>query len=158
MTGLMRSLLKIILLLMLLFAAACSPKNQEPQLPEIHYGLDVCDSCGMTLDDPRFASATLLKNGEYHKFDDIGDMIVHHMDHPDQQVAAWFVHDRDSEEWLNAEDAFYVVSTEIQSPMGHGIFAFKDRAAAEKYAAGLSSAQVMNFEEVRADVHIKVHG
>ena len=75
-------------------------------------------------------------------------MIVHHMDHPDQQVAAWFVHDHDSEEWLNAEEAFYVVSTEIELPMGHGIFAFKDRTAAEKVAAGLSGAQVMNFEEI----------
>jgi copper chaperone NosL len=146
-------------LLLVLFSAACSaPQSDEPQPPEIHYGLDLCDACGMTIDDPRFASATLLKNGEYRKFDDIGDMIVYHMDRPDQQVAAWFVHDHDSEEWTRAEEAFYVISTEIESPMGHGIFAFATREAAEKYATELTSAQVMNFEETRADVHMKVHG
>jgi copper chaperone NosL len=145
--------------MLLLFVTACSSKQvEEPQPPEISYGLDMCNACGMTLDDPRFASATLLKTGEYRKFDDIGDMIVFHMDHPDQQVAAWFVHDRDSENWIRAEEAVYVVSSEIESPMGHGIYAFETLEAAEAFAQGLSSAQVMNFEEVRADVHIKVHG
>ena len=159
MSGVSRPLSLVALLLLVLLTAACSPQqDDEPGPPEVQYGLDTCDACGMTLDDPRFASATLLKNGEYRKFDDIGDMIVYHMDHPDQQVAAWFVHDRDSEEWIRAEEAFYVVSTEIESPMGHGIFAFGTQKAAEEFAAGLSSAQVMNFEEVRADVHIKVHG
>ena len=153
-----RCLAVLALLLVLLTAACGTQQSEEPQPPEIQYGLDLCDACGMTLDDPRFTSATLLKNGEYRKFDDIGDMIVYHMDRPDQQVAAWFVHDHDSEEWLRAEEAAYVVSTEIESPMGHGIFAFASQEAAEKFAGELSSAQVMNFEEVRADVHIKVHG
>ncbi len=148
-----------LLLVLVLFSAACSaPQGDEPQPPEIQYGLDECDACGMSIDDARFASATLLMDGAYRKFDDIGDMIVYHMDHPDQQVEAWFVHDHDSEEWILAEDSFYVVSKEIESPMGHGIFAFETQETAEKFAGGLSSAQVMNFEEVRADVHLKVHG
>lgn len=151
--------LSMIALLMVLVTAACSsPQTEQPQPPEIQYGLDLCDACGMTIDDPRFASATLLKDGAYRKFDDIGDMIVYHMDHPDQQVSAWFVHDHDSEEWLRAEEAFYVVSTEIESPMGHGIFAFATQQAAENYAGELTNAQVMNFEETRGDVHVKVHG
>ena len=158
MPGVYRFLSAFALLLVLLSAACSALQSDEPQPPEIQYGLDLCDACGMTIDDPRFASATLLKNGEYRKFDDIGDMIVYHMDRPDQQVAAWFVHDHNSEEWLRAEDSFYVVSTEIESPMGHGIFAFETQETAEKFAAGLSSALVMNFEEVRADVHVKVHG
>jgi copper chaperone NosL len=146
-------------LLLVLFSTACSaPQSDEPQPPEIQYGLDMCDACGMSIDDPRFASATLLKDGAYRKFDDIGDMIVYHMDHPDQQVAAWFVHDHDSEEWIRAEEAFYVISKEIESPMGFGIFAFVTYEAAEKYADELTNAKVMDFENTRADVHVNAHG
>ena len=160
MSGSSRCCAFLVLLLTVLLTTACGqpPTSEAPQPPEIQFGLDLCDACGMAIDDPRFASAALLKNGEYLKFDDIGDMIVYHMDHPDRQVAAWFVHDHDTEEWLQADGAFFVVSPEIESPMGHGIFAFATQQAAQKFAAGLSEAQVMNFEEVRADLHIKVHG
>ena len=154
-----RVLAGALLLVVAIAGTACArPQSQEPQPPEIQYGLDTCDACGMMLSEPRFTAATLLQNGEYRKFDDIGDMIVYHMDHPDQQVQAWFVHDSDSEEWLRAEGAFYVVSLEVNSPMGHGILAFGTKVAAEKYAAGLPGAQVMDFDQVRADVHLKVHG
>jgi len=151
-------LLMIVLLLGVVFFAACSPQSQGPKPPEIQYGLDICDACGMMLSEPRFVSATLLNNGEYRKFDDIGDMIVYHMDHPDQQVQAWFVHDNDSEGWLRAEAAFYVVSADITAPMGHGILAFETKGAAQAYASSLQAAQVMSFDQVRADVHLKVHG
>ncbi len=154
-----RYLLALALLICGSLLATCSPSagSDEPQPPEIAYGQDVCDACGMILDEPKFAAATLLADGETRKFDDIGDMFVYHMDHPDQQVQAWFVHDHGGEKWLRAEKAFFVMSDSIATPMGHGLAAFADQAAAEAFAAQLGG-QALNFDEARAQIHVKVHG
>lgn len=142
-----------------LLLVTCSPAtdNGEPQPPEIAYGQDMCDACGMIIDAPKFAAATVLKNGEARKFDDIGDMLAFHMDHPDQQVQARFVHDYNTGKWIRAEKAFYVVSPSIASPMGHGFAAFGDKAAAAEFARRLG-VDVLDFDQARLAAHVEVHG
>lgn len=132
-----RTLFWLLLLLLAgsLGVAACSQQSGEPQPPEIVYGQDVCDRCGMLIGEPRFASATLLKNGEYLKFDDTGEMIRYHLETGDDQVRAWFVHDYGTSEWLRGEQAFFVLSSDLLTPMGTGIVAFTSQESAEKFAA-----------------------
>lgn len=144
------------ILLVALALAACAPTSTDPQPPEIAYGLDICDACGMIISEPRFACALLLDSGETHKFDDIGDMFVYAAAHPNQPVRAWFVHDRDSEKWVRGERAFYVFSASIASPMGHGIAAFGEKAEAETFAASVAG-QVLDFDAARAEAQMKVH-
>jgi copper chaperone NosL len=144
----------------LLFAvplAACAPKSTEPQPPAIAYGQDVCEGCGMIIDDAKFAAATITLQGKAHKFDDIGDMLVYHMDHPEEQVKVWFVHDYQTQNWMRGETAFYVLSPQIDSPMGHGLAAFEQKSAAEAFAAERQTT-VLTFDEVRVAIHMKVHG
>ena len=154
-----RYLLASVLLIGGSLLATCSPpaNPDEPQPPEIAYGQDVCDACGMILDEPKFAAATLLTSGETRKFDDIGDMFVYHMDHPDQQVQVWFVHDYSTEKWARAEKAFFVMSDSIATPMGHGLAAFADPVEAEAFAAQVGG-RALDFDEARAEIHMKVHG
>ena len=49
--------------------------NGEAQPPEIHYGEDVCDACGMLISEAKFAAASVDQDGTAHKFDDIGDLL-----------------------------------------------------------------------------------
>ena len=151
------SRITFIVALAALLLATCAPASTEPQPPDIAYGQDMCDACGMIISEARFASALLLTNGEVRKFDDTGDMFAYHMDHPDQQVRAWFVHDYRTEEWVRGEKAFYVVSPAVKSPMGRSIAAFATQEAAKDFAAGVG-AQVFNFEEARLQAHVMVHG
>ncbi len=138
-------------------SAGCGgAQSGEPQPPEIAFGRDMCEQCGMVISEARFASATVLKDGTTRKFDDIGDMMMYHMDRPDQQVAAYFVHDYNTEAWIRAEPAFYVHSDGIKSPMGHGLAAFAVKADAEAYATK-AGGRVLNFDEMRADVHVRLH-
>ena len=138
-----------LILLLAIGLAACAPQSGEPQPPDIAYGQDVCDECGMIIDEPRFAAASLTTDSMMSKFDDIGDMLAFHAGRPDVQVHAWFVHDYNTEEWMRGETAFYVRSAQIVSPMGHGIAAFRDRSAAETFAGGIG-ASVLTFDALRA--------
>lgn len=139
--------------------AACAPSNAEPTPPDIAYGQDVCDTCGMIISDPKFASALVLEDGSFLKFDDLGDMFVHHMNHPNLKVKAWFVHDYGTEIWFRGEMAFYVASASIKAPMNGGLAAFAQRPEAEAFAQQLGGeAKVLTFDEARAHVHMTVHG
>ena len=143
-------------LLLFLGASACTSQPAEPQPPEIDYGQEMCAQCGMIIDEPRFAAATLLTNGEYRKFDDVGEMLVYHMEHPEEQVSLWFVHDYNSEGWVRGETAYYVKSTSLHTPMGTQIVAFADEGDARDFAAQMEG-QVYTLDEIRVQVHIEVH-
>jgi copper chaperone NosL len=146
----------ILLWAVLFILAACSPKPEGPQPPEINYGQEMCSACGMSIDDPRFAAATLLASGKYLKFDDAGEMFRYHMNHPEDQVAAWFVHDYPSEKWIRGEQAIFVHSTSLQTPMGSGVAAFADRAEAEAFASE-HNGTITNLDKLRAQVHMAEH-
>ena len=135
--------------------SACATRSDEPQPPEIIYSQDVCDGCDMIISDPKYAAATILINGETRKFDDIGEMLAYHMDHPEAQVKVWFVHDHDSEKWVRGETAFFVRG-DLTTSMGDSIAAFTDRAAAEAFAAEVNG-KVYSLDELRVEVHLTMH-
>ena len=137
------------ILLLASAAAGCGPSPGAPAPPEIAYGLDVCEACGMIVSDARFAAATALEDGSALKFDDIGDMMRYHASRPNLRVQAWFVHDHPSEAWLEAQNAAFALSPGIASPMGHGLAAFADPAAAADYATDIGG-EVLTFNELRS--------
>jgi copper chaperone NosL len=49
-------------------------------------------------------------------------------------VEAWFVVDYRTQRWLPAENATYVKSASLPSPMGSGLIALENRADAEEYS------------------------
>lgn len=143
---------------LLVTLAGCGAEGDGgPQPPEMAYDFDTCSACGMLISEARFAAATVLANGEARKFDDIGEMMVYHMDHPNEVVEAWFVHDYGTEEWVRGETAFFVMASGIDSPMGSGVAAFADEGEAEALAQEYGVA-VMDMEDLRAAVHGTMHG
>ena len=116
------------LLLASLPALACRQQG-APTPPPIRYGRDVCADCGMIVSDPRFAAAAAPANGDPVVFDDIGCLLRYQEKRQPQWVAVW-VHDYETEAWLEAQAAQYLVSPAIRSPMGYGIAAFSSPDAA----------------------------
>lgn len=135
----------VILLAVLL--GACAPQNSEVQPPEIAYGQDMCDHCGMLISEPKFASALILEDGTPLKFDDTGEMLKYMQENQDVQVKAWFVHDYDTEAWVNAEAAHFVAVPGLASPMGFGIAAFETADAAGRFAS-MQNAEVLSFAQI----------
>lgn len=136
------------LVVVLLAVAGCAAQSGAPKPPEIHLGEDVCADCGMIINDPRFASAYAYEEAPGRTkslvFDDIGDMLAHMAKNPTLKAVGWWVHDYDSEQWIDATTATYVMSSQIKTPMNHGLAAFATEAGAQKLA-GQTKGQVMNW-------------
>jgi len=130
--------------------------------PEIIYGRDVCDRCGMIIEDARFAAAYMTTGGDARIFDDIGDMLVHQADEKDEVYAYW-VHDYETEAWLRAETAHFVLTNEIHTPMGYGLLAFADSGRATAVAVR-NNGRLLTFPELGEETamltstHMHSHG
>lgn len=108
----------------------------------------MCSFCKMAISEKRYAAEIVDREGNLFKFDDIGCMLRFARDHNlEGKAAAYFVVDFEQRNWLEGEQAYYVKSEAIHSPMAGGLAAFGDRAKAEEYAAKLGG-KLLNFNDV----------
>lgn len=146
----------LFIILILVFAnliSACKPALRLDQPPEILYGEDVCAECSMIISEARFAAAYYTKSGEVRRFDGVGELCTYYLGHQEESESIW-VHDYQTEEWLNAERAYYVISQNLQSPMGQGAVALGDQRRAEQLAAQVGS-EVMDFAGILEHFRMK---
>jgi copper chaperone NosL len=110
---------------------------------------DTCSFCKMAISEKRYASEFIDSDGEALKFDDIGCMANFiNQKRTSALIDATFVMDYEAREWIKAENAFYVRSSEFQTPMNGGIVAFKDQSKAREavskyYGTALSFSEVV---------------
>ena len=136
------------LVISLLLAGCQGRPSARP--PMIRYGEEPCAQCRMLIGDARYAAALVTEAGEVQKFDDIGCLARYQAQHPEPPKAVW-VHAYRTDEWLVADQAVFVHSAELATPMGSGLVAL----AAEKDAAQLGRemrGEVVRFEELPAVV------
>ncbi|MCL4261847.1 MAG: nitrous oxide reductase accessory protein NosL [Anaerolineae bacterium] len=117
----------------LLALTACSGNNLDTP-PEIAYGRDVCVQCGMIISEPQFAASYTTKTGDVRLFESIEDMAMYHIEHQ-EDVHLFWVHDYETEEWVRGDEAVYVLSETIITPMGAGVVAAADEAGADVLVA-----------------------
>ncbi|EGD34770.1 nitrous oxide reductase accessory protein NosL [Capnocytophaga sp. oral taxon 338] len=104
---------------------ACSPKA-EP----IDYGKEECAFCKMTIVSPQFASEVVTQKSKAFKYDAIECMLQAPQE---DKVALYLVCDYLHEgNLIDATKATYLISKEIESPMGAHLAAFSSREEAQK--------------------------
>ena len=121
--------LAIIGLSALLFSS-CST---EPE--PIRIGKDNCDFCKMTISDSRFGAQIVTKNGKKYKFDDQHclSQFLHEDKVKDEDLAGvYFVDFNEPHGFIHSENAFYLQSPSLKSPMNGNIAAFNDNESLEK--------------------------
>jgi copper chaperone NosL len=153
----------LVLALLMLVTACGVPAITLTTPPEIVYGEDVCEHCGMIINDERFAAGVVVHmqpdRYEHRIFDDIGDMFAY-----DGQLTAadsstgdattivtYFVHDYTSQDWLNAKEAHFVKADSSLTPMGSGLAAFASEEAATAQAQ-LWHGTVLSFDAARQQI------
>ena len=124
--------------------ALVTRQGDESGPPEVAYGRDRCEQCGMIIGDRRFAAAA-RGGSTVHRFDDIGCLIRHSGDAAASGRATGFVHDTDTEAWIDAPRAWYVRSPAIRTPMNYGVAAYGDTAAAHR---AYPQAPVMSLDDL----------
>lgn len=148
----MRPVTILSLVLFVFLAAACGGKVDPNTPPEIVYGEDICDQCGMIISDERFAAAAVVEvaenDYEQRLFDDIGGMFRYAAEHPELNFATFFVHDYNSKEWIDAREAHFVLADELHTPMGYGVAACSRQAEATALAEAWSG-KVVSFMEAQ---------
>jgi nitrous oxide reductase accessory protein NosL len=111
---------RLLALLALLALTGCFEEKKTGPV-DIKWGREVCEQCGMIIDNPRFAAE--VRGGadrKIHKFDDMGDAVLWLAKQSwaaDPAAEIW-VGDMDSGAWIDGRKAFYV-RVKV-SPMGHG--------------------------------------
>lgn len=129
----------------LLVLTSCQQRALDPVAIE---ATDMCSFCRMTISDKRYAAELIDDEERVFKFDDIGCMTNFiKQNRNDVPTAALFVMDFESREWMKAEDAFYVRSAELKTPMSHGLAAFKNKSSAETAVAKYNGA-LLRFAEI----------
>ena len=109
---------------------------------------DMCQRCKMVISEKRLAAEFLDQERSVYKFDDISCMVHVLKNRSDKSpVTAVFVTDFDSGVWLRADEASFVWSAQLKTPMGGGAAAFKDYSRAEAAAAGYQG-RVMRYAEL----------
>ena len=118
----------LVLIPIFLFACKAEP---EPLL----YNKDTCESCKMTLVDKKFGAEIVTKKGKVFKFDDANCMINflnNNLD--DREIAFKLIVDyTQPEKLIEANEAFYLKSDTIHSPMNSQVAAFESYPTLEAY-------------------------
>jgi copper chaperone NosL len=114
--------------------------------PDIKYN-EAISEMGMFVVDPRYTAAWLPDEGEWILFDDIGEMFKYRVVRfPDTKARIIWVNDYNDREWVKAEEAWYVQTIEVNSPMGWGLAAFRDEAGAQAFQSEMGG-EIMTWNE-----------
>jgi copper chaperone NosL len=100
----------------------------------VHLGADECAHCRMAIEDTRFAAQLLTDRGRSEVFDAIeclATAIAEGTYAGENIHSLWVMDSVEGGAWVRVEEAHFVHSSEIRSPMGMGVAAFADRHDAE---------------------------
>lgn len=109
-------------------AFACGPAGPRP----IALGTEECRHCHMTVSDPRFAAELVTRKGKIFVFDDVGCLATFTAKGPvppEQVQGAWVTDLRRPGTLIPAQDAMYLRTDSMRTPMGSHLVAVPREAA-----------------------------
>lgn len=114
--------------------------------PKMVYGHDICVQCRMIIEDGRFACAAVLAGKDFLKFDDIGCLATYEKKLNGLEFWPW-VRDASADKWIKREQAYFVHSRDLVTPMGYGFAAFAHQRDAMTFAQE-KAGRLITWEEL----------
>jgi copper chaperone NosL len=131
-------------LIVIILFCSCTVK-----VSPIEYGTDNCDFCQMGIVDNKHASQLVTEKGKNFKFDAIECMISYiNENQKKQSYSHILVSDiQKPGELISANNAYFIVSQNIPSPMGAFLSATKTKQDAESITTK-HSGKVFSYQEI----------
>jgi len=127
-----------------LLAAACGVRAEGP--PEIVVDRTPCSRCGMLISETLYAAAYQAPGADARVFDDIG--CLRDAARGESGPLHIWVHDAADGRWLNGFEAVLVASPSIRTPMGGGMLAYRDPAAADRAVRQHSGRVIRSIDQI----------
>lgn len=132
-----RALLKSLLGLPLGFGVL-QPAFAAPR--PLRVGIETCPYCNMTILDARYAAQMVTTTGKVHNYDDAGCLLDHLLGYggpkvtpKELYVADFAASERKEARFIPVNQAYFLYSERIRTPMGTGLLAFASVGALEAY-------------------------
>lgn len=125
--------------------------NEEQHGPkEIYYGEETCERCRMIISEKLFASQYRTPDGITKYFDDLGCMLENFVENEKYGYKKLSIHvvDYNSGKWTDAETSYFVSSRSVKTPMNHGILAFQNIQAAERFIKDEEGKIIGSFNDL----------
>lgn len=131
-----------------LMLCGCTPGPQP-----LHYGAQTCAHCVMTLSDARYGAELVTRTGKTYAFDSV-ECLAAFIDGVDEAAvhSLWVTDFSQPETLIRVEDAIFLHSPALRSPMGAGLAAFP----AEAPPADLDGT-LLDWPAVRALADASLH-
>jgi len=116
-------------------ALACGTPGPTP----IAFGRVACEHCHMIIADPRFAAELVTRTGKVYPFDDAGCLATFAVTGPvsaERVHSVWVTDFRHPGILIPAQDAAFLRTEQIRTPMGSNLLAVP-RAAGDSLQAAL---------------------
>lgn len=139
--------LLVMFLALVCFACKGSSQSWPPQPVEVHAGEDTCAECKMIISDEHHGAQFFQRNNAVQVFDDFGCLRKHRSLEISENTF-FYVRAYQDGKWIPGDQAFFLISPEIASPMGYGIAAFTTRETAAYFARSLRSSQIFSSAEL----------
>lgn len=121
--------LRLFVIFMIIFTAGGCSKDPQP----ISYGSDGCYFCKMTIVDKIHGAELITNKGKVFKFDATECMVNYMKDIDTSEVSLYLTnHYELPEDLINSEEAIFLISKELPSPMGAYITAFENSDIAKE--------------------------
>ena len=132
--------------LLIVANVGCGVKADGP--PEIHVDRTACSHCGMLISEPVYAAAYRASGSDPRVFDDIGCLLEAARKEPHADRLRFWFHDAATTVWIDGEEAAFVGSSTLRTPMGGGLIAFRDRTAAREGAVRHQGRVIGSLEDL----------
>lgn len=123
----MRFLTIVPVLLTALFMAGCSDGPRD-----VRIGEEECAHCRMTVSEAPFAAQLRTQQGRTHAFDSI-ECLAEYVVQNDEPHGMWVTDFTSPGNWITVEEAVYLQSPNLRSPMGMNLSAYATAEAADSH-------------------------
>src|SRR5690606_26904069 len=117
------------------------------EVKPIHYGLDNCAFCHMTITDKRYGTETITEKGKVFKFDSIECLIDFEKENNGNRFGYFITDYTNPGVLINAQNCYVLKSANLKSPMGRNLTGFESLDKAKTYISNQQSDKILPFAE-----------